>query len=134
MDYSEQVRAAVSGGPVLKWTLLRTRRAPFRTAYQRLVQAQEIVESGTGAMGDPTYVGLPGASFPERKKKPVHIRKADIKLMMRAGHSEAEARAILGPLVNDFVAYIRALSRAEDDAVRLANDRDAAKWANTVTA
>src|SRR5260221_13509808 len=110
MDYRAkefEVRAAVSGGPVLKWPLLRTRRANFRVAYKALLEAGELVESGTGAMGDPTYVGPPGARFPERKKKPVHIRKADIKLMMRAGHSEAEARAILGALVNDFVAYIR---------------------------
>jgi hypothetical protein len=96
-----------------------------------MLAAGEIVESGTGAMGNPVYVGLPSATFPDPKAKTVHVRKADIKLMLRAGHSEAEARKILGALVNDFPAYIAVLAKAEEDAARLANDRDTERWALT---
>jgi hypothetical protein len=133
MDYREETKAVLTGGPVLKWPLLRRRRAGFQVAYQCMLAAGEIVESGNGAVGNPVYVGLPGAVFPEPKKKLVHIRKADIKLMRRAGHTEAEAREILGALVNDFQAYIQVLAKAEDDAIRIANDRDAEKWEEQVT-
>jgi hypothetical protein len=134
MDYKAEVRAVLTDGPVLKWPVLRRRRARFFVAYQHMLAAGEIVESGTGAMGNPIYVGWPGSVFPAPKKKLVHIRKADIKLMARAGHTEVEAREILGALVNDFQAYIRVLAKAEEDADRLTNDRDAKKWEERVTA
>ena len=131
MDFRAQVTAALAGGPVLKWPLLRTRRAGFRLAYSSMVASGEIVEEGTGAWGNPIYVGLPGSTFPSRKTKPVRIRKADLALMSRAGYSEAEARAILEPLVSNLPAYIRALTKAEERAKRIANDRDAERWQST---
>ena len=133
VDYRAEVRTALTGGPVLKWPLLRRRGVGFSVAYQHMLATGEIVESGTGAMGNPVYAGLPGAVFPAPKKKSVHIRKADIKLMMRAGHKEGQARDILGELVNDFNGYVRVLAKAEEDAARLANDRDAKKWEDRVT-
>jgi hypothetical protein len=133
MDYKEQLKSILAGGPVLKWALLRRHRANFRIAYRHLQAAGEIVESGTGAMGNPVYVGLTGAIFPAPKKKLIHIRKADIKLMRRAGHTEAEARQLLEPWVNNLPAYCRVLANADEDAVRLANDRDAKKWEERVT-
>lgn len=132
MDYTVEVRAVLTGGPVLKWPLLRRKRAGFRVAYRQLLEAGDIVESGTGAMGNPIYVGLPGAVFPAPKKKPVRIRKADIKLMQRAGHSAAEARQLLEPWINDLPMYIQVLEKAEEAAARLANDRDAERWLEQV--
>lgn len=132
INYREQVRAALAGGPVLKWPLLRTKRAAFRMAYRSMILSTEIVESGSGAMGNPVYVGLAGVEFPAPKAKVIRIRKADVELMQRAGHTGAEARAILEPLVNDLPAYLAALARAEEDAARIANDQDAERWGSQV--
>lgn len=128
MDHKEQVRAILTGGPTLKWPLLRKRRAGFRLAYTQMLTAGEIVESGTGAMGNPVYVGLPGAEFPEQEKPSIRVRKADVRLMVLAGHTEEQARDILGKYVGDVQGYIRVLAKAEEDAIRLAYDRDAEKW------
>jgi hypothetical protein len=133
MDFKAEVVAALIGGPVPKWPMLRNHGVGFQVAYRHLLAAGEIVESGTGAMGNPVYAGLPCAVFPAPKKKLVHIRKADIKLMMRAGYKEGQSRDILSALVDDFNGYVQVLAKAEEDAVRLANDRDAKKWEERVT-
>jgi hypothetical protein len=128
LDYRKKVLAALAGGPVEKWPLLRNKGAGFRVAYQSMLASGQIVESGTGAIGNSVYVGLPGVVFPEPRLKGIHIKPADIELMTRAGHSEAEARAILGGRLNDFGAYVAVLTRAEEQAAKLARDRDAERW------
>jgi hypothetical protein len=92
MTKRDEVLAPLKDGPVLFRNLAHGRRAAFRLVYAQLLHEGLIQESGMGTRQDPKYVGLPGAEFPPRR---VSVRHADLRLLMRSGMTEADAREAL---------------------------------------
>jgi hypothetical protein len=90
MSKQQEVLAAIQS-PVIRTNLLRGRKAPFLLAYRKLVSDGQVVEHGSGGLGDPVYAGLPGASFPVPRYVG-GVRPADLALLVRAGLSEEYAR------------------------------------------
>jgi len=99
MNKREEILAALSTGPTLRYALLNGRKTIFRLAYRRLLADGLIVESGTGGKGSPVYVGLPGAAFPASRYVG-KVRLADVALLVRSGMEEADARAALQDAVD----------------------------------
>lgn len=91
MSERDSILEMLKTGPVPTRSL-RGRKGPFRLAYRQLLQAGEIVERGSGTKQSPKYVGLPGAIFPARR---LTIKKVDVRLLVRAGATEKEAKATL---------------------------------------
>jgi hypothetical protein len=102
----------LANGPVLKSPLLKGRSGRFILAYRRLLMAGKIVEHGSGAQGDRIYVGLTGAVFPERRERGLKIRKADIELLIEAGHTREEAVGNLSRALSNSDVYLRCVADA----------------------
>jgi hypothetical protein len=85
----DEILAALSGGPVPFRDLAHGRRAAFHVAYLQLLREGVIQESGGTQHHSPKYSGLKGATFPGRRPA---LRLADVRLLVRSGMSEADAR------------------------------------------
>lgn len=109
----QEVLEALKDGCVRRHKLFNGRRAAFRLAYRELVKTGAVVESGTGAMGNPIYSGLPGCTFPP-KREYLRIRPADVRLMVRAGWTKQDARVALeqASISNDLQGVIDLLEEA----------------------
>jgi hypothetical protein len=94
MSKREEVLVALSAGPVRRYTLLNGREGIFRLAYRKLLAEGQIVESGTGGVGNPVYVGLQGSSFPVPRYTG-GVRDADIAMLVRSGMTDDVARETL---------------------------------------
>jgi hypothetical protein len=88
----EEVLAVLQSGPVRYREVIHGRSAAFQLAYTQLLREGLVEVHGSGNAHDPKYVGLKGATFPD---KGYVVRSADINLLVRSGMTPEDAEAAL---------------------------------------